>query len=108
MAQNSPRIESGYDPKVDDISEKYEAGAFLIYDCQEGHWVCVLESSYRECEAGRKKALIYNHKVLPCAPIGEFPTKRSCFDRSLFLVTHGHGERFCLSDEIKPRELVLQ
>ncbi|MES2525763.1 MAG: hypothetical protein V4598_01695 [Bdellovibrionota bacterium] len=94
-----------FEMKTDNISDKYFAGAFLIYDCEEKHWVCVLEENYRYCEEQRKESVQKKERQLPCAPIGEFPTKRSCFQRELFLAGHAHGNRFCLLDEIKKEEL---
>jgi hypothetical protein len=88
----------------DNISEKYFAGAFLIYDCEEKHFVCVLPEDYKTCEDQREKAIKNKEKYLPCAPLGEFPTKRSCFQRDLYLVGLAHGNRFCLLDELKKEE----
>lgn len=89
----------------DRIADAYWAGAFLMYDCEEGHWVCVLKEDYKVCEEKREKAKLNKEKNLPCAPIGEFPTKRSCFQRELFLSGQAHGHRFCLLDELKREEL---
>jgi hypothetical protein len=96
-ADDQLKVKIGHDPVVDVISDKYEAGAYLIYDCLEKHWVCVLEEYYRRCEAARKSELVVPDESLhTCAPIGEFPNKISCFQRQLFLTTHNHGARFCL------------
>ena len=94
-----------FEMKNDNISEKYLAGAFLIYDCEEKHWVCVLEEDYQVCEEKRKESVAKKDRQLSCAPIGEFPTKRSCFQRQLYMAGHAHGHRFCVLDEIKKEEL---
>ena len=94
-----------YELSQDAISDKYIAGAFLIYDCKEKHWVCVLKDDFSECRENRDKSIAGRKKHLPCAPIGEFPTKRSCFQRQLYLSGHAHGNRFCLLDELKKEEL---
>lgn len=104
-AQTSDKVLAGYDPKTDIISEKYEAGPYLIYDCQEGHWVCVLEEYYKECETKRARDLASAGVKHSCAPIGIFPTKKSCFQRQLFLTTHNQGNRFCIKDSWKQKEL---
>lgn len=88
----------------DKIAENYWAGAYLMYDCEEGHWVCVLKEDYQVCVDKREKAKLAKEKHLPCAPIGEFPTKRSCFQRELFLTGRAHGHRFCLLDALKKEE----
>lgn len=100
-----PAFPADYELKVDNISEKYVAGAFLIFDCEENHWVCVLKEYYDVCDEKRAKSKIGREKYLPCAPIGEFPTKKSCFQRQLYLTGQAHGSRFCLLDELKKEEL---
>ncbi|MFL5784161.1 MAG: hypothetical protein ACJ76H_06100, partial [Bacteriovoracaceae bacterium] len=86
-------------------SDKYLAGAFLMYDCEEGHWVCVLEEDYKACEKKRNEESLKMTKDLSCAPIGQFPTKRSCFQRVLYLAGQAHGHRFCLLDQLKKTDL---
>ncbi len=89
----------------DKISDKYYAGAHLIYDCEEKHFVCVLPEDNKVCEEKRAEAIKNKEKFLPCASLGEFPTRRSCFQRELFMVGHAHGNRFCVLDELKKEEL---
>lgn len=99
-----PRSLAGFDPIQDVLSEKYEAGAYLIYDCEQKHWVCVLESYFEECKLKRQKELMNEEKLLhSCAPLGVLPTKKSCFQRQLFLTTHNHGQRFCIKDTWKKK-----
>lgn len=108
LADDQGKVISGYDPRADIISENYEAGAYLIYDCKEQHWVCVLESYYLECETKRKDDLKDpENPYHSCAPIGAFPVKRSCFERQAFLTTHNAGNRFCLKDEFKKKAIDL-
>ena len=96
---------SGYDPKVDVIAENYEAGAYLIYDCEEKHWTCVLESYYKACQDSRAEDLKLNKTSVRCAPFGSYPTKKSCFQHQLFMVSHNHGTRFCVGDVVKQKEI---
>lgn len=104
MADDKERYLTGFDPKEDIIAENYEAGPYLIYDCKEMHWVCVMESYYKECEEKRSRDLASTQDVYhSCAPIGLFPTKKSCFQRQLFLTTHNHGKRFCVKDNWKSK-----
>ena len=102
------KILNGYDPITDDISEKYEAGPYLIYDCQSQSWICVLQSYYENCQTSRDKDLKENLVNLSCAPIGEFPNKKSCFQRQLFLASQSHGVRFCIADSWKKKEQKTQ
>lgn len=88
----------------DQISDKYEAGKYLIYDCKDGHWVCVAEPFYKNCQETRSQELAKKGVVhLSCAPIGEMASKKSCYQRILFFTTHHHGSRFCINDEWKEK-----
>lgn len=102
MADDQGRFIEGFDVKADIIADNYEAGNALIYDCVEKHWVCVRNTYFDECREKRAKARQDESlETLPCAPIAFFPTKKSCFQRQLFMTTHHHGDRFCIKDEWK-------
>lgn len=96
---------AGYDPVADNFSSKYEGGAYLIYDCVDKHWVCVLESYYLDCEKLRSEDLDNNKLDLSCAPIGSFETKKSCFQRQLYMVSQNYETRFCIHPMMKQKEL---
>jgi hypothetical protein len=96
---------NGYEAKVDIISEKYEAGPFLIYDCEAGHYVCVLAEYHKDCEDQRAKAIHEKKLEMGCAPIAELPNKKSCFQKQLFLVSQNHGTRFCTGPDWKQKEI---
>ena len=92
------------DPEKDMIGDNYDPGSFLIYVCEENHWLCVTEEFYAECGEKRKRDLAsVDETKHSCAPIGGFPTKKSCFQRQLFLTTHNHGDRFCIKDQWKEK-----
>lgn len=86
---------AGYDPKVDQIAENYEAGSFLIYDCVEGHWTCVLEEYSQECTEKYKQDETAKKEQVRCVPMTSFPTKKSCFQRQLYLTSQNFSTRFC-------------
>lgn len=90
---------------ADLIAPNYEAGPFLIYDCEEKHWVCVKKSYFNECEEKRDKDFFSESYYHSCAPIGEFPTKRSCFQRQLFMTSQNHGQRFCVKEIWKTKNI---
>jgi hypothetical protein len=104
-AQEAEKVLNGYDPKADIISENYEAGPFLIYDCKEKHWTCVLESYYRNCEKSRSKDNHEKKLKMDCAAVAEFPNKKSCFQQQLFLVSRNMGTKFCVGKEWKEKEI---
>lgn len=105
VADSGQKVLNGYDPKVDIISEKYEAGPYLIYDCQAKHYVCVLENYYKDCETLRAQNIHERKLDLGCAPLGMLPNKKSCFQKQLFLVSQNHGTRFCIGEEWKQKEI---
>ena len=105
LADDGDKILNGYDPKVDIISEKYEAGQHLIYDCEAGHYVCVLESYYKECDEKRNKDLHDKKVNLSCASIATLPNKKSCFQKQLFMVSQNHGNKFCVHPDWKQKEI---
>jgi hypothetical protein len=107
-SDSQERVLGGYDPKVDIISDKYEAGEFLIYDCEDQHWTCVRESFFKDCQSIREEDSLNKKVFSRCAPVGEFPTKKSCFQRQLFMVSHNHGASFCHLGEWQAKEILLR
>jgi hypothetical protein len=101
----SEKVLAGYDPRVDIISENYEAGPFLIYDCEDKHWVCVLEEYYKECQEKRESDLLHQKVKVRCASVAEFPTKKACFQKGLFLTSQNQGTRFCIGNDWKQKEI---
>jgi len=98
------KLVTGFDPARDIIADNYEAGPHLIYDCNEKHWVCVMESFWDKCRDQRTTDLQDKKVFLSCAPIGTFTNKRSCFQRQLFLTSNNHGVSLCVNDEWKQKE----
>lgn len=105
FAQTENKSIAGYDAGQDIISENYQAGQFLIYDCKEKHFTCVLKEYHDECQFKRDEELKKGSEEFSCAPLGEFPTKKSCFQRQLFLTSNAHGTRFCLPDNEKYKHI---
>lgn len=105
MADSGDKVLNGYDPKVDIISEEYEAGAFLIYDCEKQTFVCVLESYYKECLTKRAEAQHFKELNVRCAGVEELPNKKSCFQRQLFMVSQNMGNRFCVGTDWKVKQM---
>lgn len=107
LADDGDKVLNGYDPKVDIISDKYEAGPYLIYDCQDQHYVCVLESYAKVCDEKRAQD-IHDKKVsLSCATLAVMPNKKSCFQKQLFMASQNHGNKFCVHEEWKQKEIDL-
>jgi hypothetical protein len=101
----APKVLLGPDPLVDVISDVYEAGPYLIYDCHQGHWVCVTEELHEDCANRRKQEIDEKIEKLSCGHFGKFPNKISCFQRQLFLVSNAHGSRFCTHSDWRQKEI---
>ena len=99
------KVSAGWDSSTDVISEKYDAGNFLIYDCEDGHWVCVLEEDFKECENIRELDQLTTSIKHKCAAVGRFETKKSCFQRQLFMTSNNFGQSMCVKDSWKAREV---
>ena len=107
LADSGEKVLNGYDARVDIISEDYEAGPFLIYDCQKKSWICVLEEYQKTCLEKRAKDVHERKLELSCAFISELPNKKSCFQKQLFMVSQNMGNRFCIGDDWKQKEMDL-
>lgn len=106
LADDLQKSLAGFDPRVDTIAENYEAGQYLLYDCVEGHWTCVTEPYFVECEAKRNEDILARKIESRCAPLGSMPTKKSCFQRQLFLTSNNHGHKFCVLPEWKEKGII--
>ena len=102
---SSSEEEASFDDLNDVISDKLDAGRYLIYDCQEKHWVCVLESYYKDCELRRSMDAKSDSVHHSCAPVGALPSKKSCFQRVLYLTSQHVGTRFCVKDQWKKKSV---
>ena len=59
------------------ISNIYRRGEYLIYDCINKHFVCVIESHYERCRETGTKEIVYDSNF--CLKIKEFQTQPDCF-----------------------------
>ncbi len=98
-SDDQPKTLAGFDPKTDFIADNYEAGPYLIFDCEENHWVCVGEPFYKDCQEKRKEDEKSDELPNRCAPFDQLPTKKSCFQRQLFMTSQNFGNRFCLKSK---------
>jgi hypothetical protein len=69
------KIEQG-----DQVSEKYRAGAYLIYDCDDQHFVCADIENQVECDEKREKAFVTKSERLPCAVLKQYVKKEECLE----------------------------
>jgi hypothetical protein len=104
-AQTAIKSLEGFDPINDVVSDQYQTGPYLIYDCVEKHWTCVVQENFQECQDKRVEDLKIIQKNLRCAPFEKLSSKKSCLQRQLYLVGQNMGTRFCLHDKWRDREL---
>lgn len=102
------KLISVFDPRRDVISDDYEAGAFLIYNCEQQHWVCVLEEYYEKCQQMREQDARFKKEFARCAPVKEFDVKFSCFQEQLRLVSNVDSARLCVLENWKSKSLTLE
>ncbi|HLW56278.1 MAG TPA: hypothetical protein VKY27_02780 [Bacteriovoracaceae bacterium] len=101
------KLTRGFDFTRDIISDKYLAGPYLIYDCEDQHWVCVVEENYQQCKDQRAKDIRQDKVHARCAPIAEFDVKFSCFQEQLRLVGNVDPTKLCVLENWKRKEITL-
>ena len=79
------------------ISKLYRSGEYLIYDCNNRHFVCADEISFNECREKRNFAIDKRFFLLPCAPLKKFEHYEVCVETQ-YSKTYQMGNRdFCFS-----------
>jgi hypothetical protein len=91
------------DPSKDILSKKWTTGAFLIYDCDDRHWVCVHDFGQAQCEDLRKNKLASGARTLGCAPGQEFESREECWSVQKKLVNEALYPRTCLHPNARKR-----
>ncbi len=62
------------------ISKEYREGEYLIYDCENQHYVCVNRDSNKECENKHLKRIRENQSRFSCIPLKIFADEKTCFE----------------------------
>lgn len=101
----SGKLINGFDPRRDIISADYIAGEFLIYDCLNKHWVCVMEEYFTKCEEQRVEDSAAGKTFARCAPLKKFPVKFSCYQQQLRLVSNVDATKLCILDKWKAKHI---
>lgn len=97
-----------FDPFKDFISPKYNAGAALMYDCEDGHWVCVGVEEHAQCQVQREQAIKDKRIQLPCMPSEVYTYKRECFQKARTLIPTGRVPSACLHPAERRRLIGFQ
>jgi hypothetical protein len=83
------------------LSDRYDRGVHLIYDCKEKHWVCTTKALSQYCEKTRKRAIENYEYSLPCAPFKGFENEKDCNLKQLEFTHKGHIQSYCFHDKVK-------
>lgn len=84
-----------------DLSIKYQRGRFLLYDCEDKHWVCTKKLEFDRCGEKRKYVDFVKEQLYPCAPIKAFASEAECVKRQRKFIQKNHSVRSCLSKSSK-------
>ncbi len=76
-------------------SERYYAGEYLIYDCNDKHWVCADKSAQSKCLSDRKEDILKNVSRLSCIPVKKFKNIKSCTQNKIKLVNEPTDDLLC-------------
>jgi hypothetical protein len=81
------------------ISGKYFNGRYLIYDCQQRHFACVNQESFKFCKKKREFDLEKESYFLRCTPLKEFTNQKSCETEQYKQVHVPKTIPFCLNQK---------
>ena len=84
-----------------DLSIKYQRGRFLMYDCEDKHWVCTQKLEFDRCSEKRKYVDFIKGQLYPCAPVKPFASEAECVKRQRKFTEKNHSVRSCLSKSSK-------
>ena len=79
-----------------ELSLLYSRGPYLVYDCQNRHWVCTGKNEVERCNNAREFAIGENEMRLPCAVIKVFEDEKSCQKKQQVVIDAALENRFCM------------
>ena len=74
---------------------KYRGGEYFIYDCKREYYACVDSDGFERCTEDRKNSIIKGKKKYDCAPLKQFPDKRSCIVYNYSIIERVATRLFC-------------
>jgi hypothetical protein len=77
------------------IDWKYNAGEYLIFDCDRNHYACVNDEGNNNCLEERKFAIETKEIKYPCAPLKKFSDKKTCVKKNYQIVDLNAIRAFC-------------
>lgn len=77
------------------INGRYQAGEFLVYDCQGEYYACVDQDGSEKCREDRDVSIKRKEKRYPCAPLKKFENKKTCLQKNYEVIESLALKRFC-------------
>lgn len=90
------------------ISSKYVTGGYLLYDCEDQHWVCVIKDNKEACDKKREKELRSGKHLLSCFSGEMFQSYRECSQKQKRLTKTAMFPRVCLHPDVRGRLIGFQ
>lgn len=79
------------------LSRFYRSGEYLLYDCNNRHFVCVDKTSFDECREKRNEAIDKRNFLLPCAPLKKLGHFEICVEVQYSKIYQMGNRDFCFS-----------
>ncbi len=77
------------------MNARYQAGAFLIYDCEGEYYACVDQDGSEKCRENRDASIKKKEKRYSCSPLKKFEDKKTCLQKNYEVIESLALKRFC-------------
>lgn len=79
------------------IDLKYRSGGYLIYDCEDQHFVCVDARGFGQCDVDRQESRERGRLILSCSPLKRFQSFELCLEELYRLMHQSTHKSICLN-----------
>lgn len=83
------------------IDRKYRAGGYLIYDCEDQHFVCADARGFDQCELDRQTSREEGRLILSCSPLKRFQTYELCLEEFYRLMHKASPKTICVNPKAR-------
>ena len=83
------------------ISQRFVDGRYLIYECDDKHYVCVDEEGYEKCQYIRRNRKIGQFENLGCAPLKVYDDVAKCFEKQKSMIGSAKNIPFCFKSNFQ-------
>lgn len=85
------------------FSDKYFSGEYLMYDCQDKHWVCGDKVAKTNCDEAVKRYLPTDSVYIPCFVVKKFKDLNECVYHNKKVVSNLASTRGCFHPKYKKK-----